>query len=379
MPQDPKQRPPGKRVRVLIVDDSALVRRLLTDMLSSDCSIEVLGAVGDAYAAREKIKALNPDVLTLDVEMPKMDGYTFLRNLMRLRPMPVIVVSSLTEHGASITLDALAAGAVDYLPKPKIDIAPTLALYRDELILKVHAAAAARVRPVATCMPPATEHFEPGSAQPTFPRPHFRSTERIVAVGASTGGTEAVKELLMTLPSDMPGVLIAQHIPKAFSTQFAKRMNACSRMSVCEAEDGQQILPGHAYIAPGDRHLLLERDGSRYICRLDDGEPVNRHRPAVDALFHSVAQQAGANAVGVILTGMGKDGALGLLEMRRAGAPTIVQDEATSVVWGMPGEAVAIGAALHVLPLCSIGAAIYRLAASDAAALKPATGVPLTR
>jgi two-component system chemotaxis response regulator CheB len=247
------------------------------------------------------------------------------------------------------------------------------------LILKVHAAAAARVRPVATCMPPATEHFEPGSAQPTFPRPHFRSTERIVAVGASTGGTEAVKELLMTLPSDMPGVLIAQHIPKAFSTQFAKRMNACSRMSVCEAEDGQQILPGHAYIAPGDRHLLLERDGSRYICRLDDGEPVNRHRPAVDALFHSVAQQAGANAVGVILTGMGKDGALGLLEMRRAGAPTIVQDEATSVVWGMPGEAVAIGAALHVLPLCSIGAAIYRLAASDAAALKPATGVPLTR
>jgi two-component system, chemotaxis family, protein-glutamate methylesterase/glutaminase len=377
MQPDQAARAPGKRVRVLIVDDSALVRRLLTDMLSSDRTIEVLGAVGDAYAAREKIKALNPDVLTLDVEMPKMDGYTFLKNLMRLRPMPVIMISSLTEHGASITLDALAAGAVDYLPKPKIDIAATLAAYRDELILKVHAAACARVRPITTSTPHSTERFGVDAVLPKSPPQHLRTTERIVAVGASTGGTEAVKELLMGFPSDTPGVLITQHIPKAFSAQFAKRMNTCSRMSVCEAEDGQQILPGHAYIAPGDRHLLLERDGSRYICRLDDGKPVNRHKPAVDVLFRSVAQQAAANAVGVILTGMGKDGALGLLEMRQAGAPTIVQDEATSVVWGMPGEAVAIGAASHVLPLCSISAAICRLAASDGATLKPDTPVPL--
>jgi two-component system chemotaxis response regulator CheB len=351
---------------VLIVDDSALVRRLLTDMLSSDRSIEVLGAVGDAYAAREKIKALNPDVLTLDVEMPKMDGYTFLKNLMRLRPMPVIMVSSLTEHGAAITLDALAAGAVDYLPKPKIDVAAALETYRDELITKVLAAASARVSPItSSSLLQTTERFGVDEVVAKSAPHHFRTTERIVAVGASTGGTEAVKELLMGFAPDTPGVLITQHIPKAFSAQFAKRMNACCRMSVCEAQDGQRILQGHAYIAPGDRHLLLERDGSRYICRLDDGKPVNRHKPAVDVLLRSVAQQAGGNAIGVILTGMGKDGAQGLLEMRQAGAPTIVQDEATSVVWGMPGEAFAMGAACQVLPLSSISAAVHRLAQSD--------------
>lgn len=358
---------------MLIVDDSALVRRLLTDMLSSDRSIEVLGAVGDAYAARDKIKALNPDVLTLDVEMPKMDGYTFLKNLMRLRPMPVIMVSSLTEHGAAITLDALAAGAVDYLPKPKIDVAAALETYRDELILKIRAAASARVRPTASSTLQTTERFGVDEVLPKSAPHHFRTSERIIAVGASTGGTEAVKELLMGFAPDTPGVLIAQHIPKAFSAQFAKRMNACCRMSVCEAQDGQQILPGHAYIAPGDRHLLLERDGARYICRLDDGKPVNRHKPAVDVLLRSVAQQAAGNAIGVILTGMGKDGALGLLEMRLAGAPTIVQDEATSVVWGMPGEAVAIGAASQVLPLGSISAAVYRLATSDHGAAQART------
>ncbi len=351
---------------MLIVDDSALVRRLLVDMLSSDRSIEVLGTAGDAYGARAKIKALNPDVLTLDVEMPKMDGVTFLKNLMRLRPMPVVMISSLTEHGAEITLDALAAGAVDYLPKPKIDIAATLAGYRAELIAKVKVAASTRVRALnARRLEPMLSHGTEAVLPKAAPL-HFRTTDRIIAVGASTGGTEAIKELLMGFEPDTPGVMIAQHIPKAFSLPFARRMNSCCRMTVCEAEDGQQVLPGHVYIAPGDRHLLLVRDGARYVCRLDDGLPVNRHKPSVDVLFRSVAQHAGRNAAGVLLTGMGKDGAIGLGEMREAGAHTVAQDEATSVVWGMPGEAVALGAASEVLPLGSISGAIYRVTADAA-------------
>jgi two-component system chemotaxis response regulator CheB len=362
---------PQKRIRVLIVDDSALVRRLLTDMLSSDPGVEVLGTAGDAYMAREKIKALNPDVITLDVEMPKMDGITFLRNLMRLRPMPVIMVSSLTEHGADITLDALAAGAVDYFPKPKIDIAATLTEYRDELVAKIKAAAGARVRAIHSkpaLDPQSLEKYDVEALLPKTAAQHFRTTDQIIAIGASTGGTEAIKAVLMGFEPDTPGVLIVQHIPKAFSTPFAKRMNDCCRMAVCEAEDGQQVLPGHAYIAPGDRHLMLVRDGARYVCRLDDGVPVNRHKPSVDVLFRSVAQQAGTNAVGVILTGMGKDGAIGLREMREAGAPTIAQDEASCVVWGMPGEAVAIGAAAHVLPLDEISEAVSRLGAANSPA-----------
>ncbi len=356
---------------MLIVDDSALVRRLLTQMLSSEREFEVLGAAGDAYAAREKIKMLNPDVLTLDVEMPKMDGVTFLRNLMRLRPMPVVMVSSLTEHGADITLDALAAGAVDYMAKPKIDIAATFAGYRDELVAKIKAAAKARVRPIRTGVESAARIPARQDVDAVLPKAsprHFRTTDRVIAIGASTGGTEAIKEVLMGCAPDTPGIMIAQHIPKAFSTPFAKRMDACCRMAVCEAEDGQQVLPGHVYIAPGDRHLLLVRDGARYVCRLDDGTPVNRHKPSVDVLFRSVAQQAGSNAIGVILTGMGKDGAIGLKDMREAGASTIAQDEATSVVWGMPGEAVARGAAERILPLEAISEAVMQLAADDASA-----------
>jgi two-component system chemotaxis response regulator CheB len=363
-----------QRIRVLIVDDSALVRRLLTEMLSSDPSIDVVGTAGDAYAAREKIKALNPDVLTLDVEMPKMDGVTFLRNLMRLRPMPVIMVSTLTEHGAGITLDALAAGAVDYLPKPGIDIAATLGEYREELLTMVKAAASARVRAIhASVAAPIAERYGVEAVLPKTRLLHFRTTDRIIAIGASTGGTEAIKEVLMGFEPDAPGIMIAQHIPKAFSTPFAKRMNNCCRLTVYEAADGQQVLPGHVYIAPGDRHLLLVRDGARYVCRLDDGLPVNRHKPSVDVLFRSVAQQAGSNAVGVILTGMGQDGALGLKEMRDAGAETIAQDEATSVVWGMPGEAVAMNAACHVLPLPAISGAVDRLAGEPRAAAQAAS------
>ncbi len=345
---------------MLIVDDSALVRRLLTDMLAGIDDIEVLGTAGDAYAARGKIKSLNPDVLTLDVEMPRMDGITFLRNLMRLRPMPVIMVSSLTERGADVTLDALAAGAIDFMPKPRIDVAARLVEYRDELVTMLRVAATTQVRAI---------HAQPRHGvevviAKTAPR-HFRTTERIIAIGASTGGTEAIKEVLLGLEPDTPGVLITQHIPKAFSISFAARMDRLCRMTVCEATDGQQVLTGHAYIAPGDRHLKLARDGARYICCLDDGPAVNRHKPSVDVLFRSVAQEAGRNAIGAILTGMGRDGARGLLEMREAGAATIAQDEATSLVWGMPGEAVALRAAGDVLPLEGISQAVLRLCAES--------------
>jgi two-component system chemotaxis response regulator CheB len=357
----PKTIPSGqanRRIKVLIVDDSALVRRLLTEMLSSDPSITVLGTANDAYDAREKIKALNPDVLTLDVEMPRMDGITFLRNLMRLRPMPVIMVSSLTDKGAEVTLDALSIGAVDYLPKPKIDLAATLADYKEELIAKVKAAASSRVRASSTAASASADAIH----AKRDPQRQLRTTERIIAIGASTGGTEAIKEVLIRMPPDTPGIVITQHIPKLFSGAFARRIDACCQVSVCEAEDGQQILRGHAYIAPGDMHLLVERDGARYVCRLDEGPPVNRHKPSVDVLFRSVAEQAGRNAIGVILTGMGKDGALGLKEMRDAGSRTIAQDEATSVVWGMPGEAVAVGGAADVLPLDNIWSRVLQLA-----------------
>ncbi len=358
---------PSRRIRVLIVDDSALVRGLLTDMLRQDPQIEVVGTASDAHVARERIKTLNPDVLTLDVEMPKMDGLTFLRNLMRLRPMPVVMVSSLTERGADVTLDALAIGAVDYLPKPKTDVAATLGDYASELIEKIKTASIASVRALDPQRAAALAVRPSLSADAVLPRATgrpIRTTDRIIAIGASTGGTEAIKDVLVGLPPDMPGIVIAQHIPKAFSTPFARRMNDNCSLTVCEAEDGQQILAGHVYIAPGDRHLLVVRDGGHYACRLDDGEPVNRHKPSVDVLFRSVAGSAGPSAIGVILTGMGKDGARGLLEMREAGSITAAQDEATSVVWGMPGEAVHVGAAQHVLPLLDIPRQLVEFAAA---------------
>jgi two-component system, chemotaxis family, protein-glutamate methylesterase/glutaminase len=359
-----------RRIKVLIVDDSALVRSLLTDILRADPGIEVVGVASDAHIAREKIKALNPDVLTLDVEMPKMDGITFLKNLMRLRPMPVVMVSSLTERGADVTLDALALGAVDYLSKPKIDLAATLKDSGDELIDKIRAASKASVRAldprraaaIATNIATKAAHSTDAVLPKAPPPKQLRTTDRIIAIGASTGGTEAIKEVLMRLPPDTPGVVIAQHIPKAFSGPFAKRMNDCCQVTVYEAQDGQQVLAGHAYIAPGDKHLMVVRDGARYVCRLDDGVPVNRHKPSVDVLFRSVAQNAGRNAIGAILTGMGKDGARGLKEMLDAGSRTIAQDEATSVVWGMPGEAVSLGAAQYVLALETVAGKILSLA-----------------
>jgi len=346
------------KIKVLIVDDSALVRQILTEILSSDRQIEVVGTAPDPIAARDKIKRLNPDVLTLDVEMPKMDGITFLNNLMRLRPMPVIMISSLTEKGADITLQALELGAVDFVEKPKIDVAHQLEAYTHEIIQKIKAAAGAKIRAIAD---KPLEHLKVApkySADAIISKNanigSFKTTDKIIAIGASTGGTEAIKDVLVQMPADSPGIVITQHIPAQFSGPFANRMNGCTAMNVCEAKDGQQILPGHVYIAPGHSHLLVERDGARFICRLNDGPPVNRHKPSVDVLFRSVAQNVGANAVGAILTGMGDDGAKGLKEMLEAGAPTVAQDEKTSVVWGMPGEAVKLGAAQHILPLQKI-------------------------
>ena len=327
-------------VRVLVVDDSALVRALMTELLGADPGIEVVGTASDPYIAREKIKQLAPDVLTLDIEMPRMDGLTFLRNLMRLRPMPVLMVSSLTESGAKVTLEALALGAVDFVAKPRIDIARGLAEYGSVLVEKVKHAAQARVARIA---PAPVTHCEGPIG--------YRTTERLLAIGASTGGTEAIREVLEQMPADAPATVIVQHIPAAFSGAFAERLDRHSRMTVMEACDRQQLLAGHAYVAPGGRHLRVVRSGARWLCRLGEDDPVRRHRPSVDVLFQSVAEHAGRNASAALLTGMGDDGAAGLLAMRRAGAHTIAQDEASSVVWGMPGAAVANGAAEDVVPL----------------------------
>lgn len=354
-----------QRKKVLIVDDSALVRQLLTDLLAGDRELEIVGSAGDPFAAREKIKRLNPDVITLDVEMPRMDGITFLENLMRLRPMPVVMVSSLTQKGAEVTLRALELGAVDFVAKPKVDVAGTLSGYADELIAKVKTAAGANVcrrvdRGSGIAPKLSADAVLPARAKPGV---MLRTTERVIAIGASTGGTEALRELLCALPPDAPAIVISQHIPAAFSKAFAERLNKAAAMAVREAQDGEYLLPGHAYLSPGDRHLLVERDGARYRCRLSDGPPVNRHRPSVDVMFRSVAQKVGPNAIGVILTGMGDDGARGLKEMRDGGASTVAQDEASSVVWGMPGSAVKLGAAERVEALQHIPAVLLELAA----------------
>ncbi len=349
-----------RKIRVLVVDDSALMRRLLTDLLTSDEKIEVVGTAPDAYIARDKIKALNPDVLTLDVEMPRMDGVTFLSNLMRLRPMPVVIVSTLAEAGADLTLRALEIGAVDFVTKPKTDVAHTLEDYAEEITSKVKAAAASDVSAIVRRLESRGRARELATTAG-----RLRTTDKLIAIGASTGGTEAIKEVLTRMPADSSGVVIVQHIPPVFSRSFANRMNDICALAVCEASDGQKILPGHVYIAPGDRHLSILRDGATYRCALHDSEPVNRHKPAVDVLFDSVAKHAGENSVGVVLTGMGRDGAKGLLRMREQGARTVVQDEKSSIVWGMPGAAVNVGAAESVLPLENIAAKALSLSRSD--------------
>ncbi|WP_455221188.1 protein-glutamate methylesterase/protein-glutamine glutaminase [Kaarinaea lacus] len=350
-----------QKIKVLIIDDSALIRKVLTGILNSARDIEVVGTAPDPLIAREKIKALNPDVLTLDVEMPKMDGISFLANLMRLRPMPVVMVSSLTDKGADVTLQALELGAIDFVSKPKLDLVEGLQSYADDIIEKVRIAAKANIRTYLTPRLVAPQKFSADAIlKSKNTKKHFSTTDKIVAIGASTGGTEAIKHILSGLPANSPGIVITQHIPETFSKPFAERMDRSSAMTVFEATDGQQILAGHVYIAPGDKHLMIERSGARYVCRLHDGPPVNRHKPSVDVMFRSVAQNVGPNAVGVLLTGMGNDGALGLKEIHESGAPTIIQDQKSSVVWGMPGEAFKLGAVDMIMSIDDIAEQILK-------------------
>jgi two-component system, chemotaxis family, protein-glutamate methylesterase/glutaminase len=339
----------GKKIRVLIIDDSALVRSLLTEIVSAESDMEVVGAARDPLAARSLVRELNPDVITLDVEMPRMNGLEFLDKLMRLRPTPVVMISSLTQSGAEATLRALELGAVDFVAKPRLGIAEGFVGTAAEIAAKIRAAACSRMR-----APRAAER-----SPALLPSRTAAGTQRLVCIGASTGGTEAVREILETFPGDAPATLITLHMPAEFTGRFAARLDGICRPRVSEAQDGERVLPGHAYVAPGGRHLTLKRNGSGYVVRIHDDPPVNRHRPSVDVLFDSAADQAGADAIGVLLTGMGKDGARGLLAMRDTGAWTIAQDEATSVVFGMPREAIAIGAAQEVLPIEAVGAAIF--------------------
>ncbi len=338
-------------IKVLIIDDSALIRQLLTSIINSKVDMRVVGAAPDPIVAREMIKARNPDVLTLDIEMPKMDGLAFLEKLMRLRPTPVVMISSLTDRGSEITLRALELGAVDFITKPKIDISRGLQQYTDDIAEKIRAAASAKVKPVTYAKVEA--RYTADAVLPSLANT-ISSTEKLIIVGASTGGTEAIKEVLVKLPPDCPGILIAQHMPEAFTNAFAKRLDGLCRISVKEATNGERILPGHAYIAPGHSHLLLKRSGANYVTELNDGPPVNRHRPSVDVLFRSAANNAGKNAIGIILTGMGKDGAAGMLEMKQAGAYNFSQDETSCVVFGMPKEAIASGGVDEVVPLKDI-------------------------
>lgn len=347
-------------IKVVVIDDSALIRQLLTQIINSHADMTVVGAAPDPLVAREMIKALNPDVLTLDVEMPKMDGLDFLERLMRLRPTPVLMISSLTEEGSEIALRALELGAVDFIAKPKLDIVRTMETYSQDIAEKIRIAARAKV--FQRTAAPAKE----SSGRAAVGLGKMGTTEQILAVGASTGGTEATKEFLMQLPPDCPGILIAQHMPETFTKSYAERLNrCCPRLTIREAIDGERILPGHAYVAPGHSHLRIKRSGANYVTQLDKSAPVNRHRPSVDVLFNSVAEVAGVNAVGVILTGMGRDGAEGMLAMRQAGARNFAQDEASCVVFGMPKAALEVGAIDEVLPLSEIGNRVvaYLLAA----------------
>ena len=337
-------------IKVLIVDDSPLVRQLLTHLLSDAPGIRVVGTAEDPYVARDLIKKLHPDVLTLDIEMPKMDGIAFLRNLMKLKPMPVIMVSTLTEKGAAVTLEALSIGAIDFILKPKSDLTNRLIEYRDELIEKIHFASKSKIRPHTAIPKPSV-----ASAKASY------SQSKVIAIGASTGGTEAIQRLICQLPSDISPIVIAQHIPAAFSTSFAKRLNNNASMTVIEAQGGELLTPGTAYLAPGCAHLVIERKGMSLYTKLLDTEPVNRHKPSVDVLFDSVAESVGKSALGVILTGMGKDGAKGLLNMKNKGCYTVAQDEASSVVWGMPGAAVDIKANSEVLHIDRIPAKLLSL------------------
>jgi two-component system chemotaxis response regulator CheB len=356
------------KTRVVVVDDSALVRSLLTEIINRQSDMECIGSAADPIVAREMIRNLNPDVITLDVEMPRMDGIDFLSKLMRLRPMPVVMVSTLTERGAEVTLKALELGAIDFVAKPKIGVADGLKNLAQEITDKVRVAAKARIhKPSAATLaaastpaavrPPMGQnagHGAPSQATTVASALGRLSTEKIIFIGASTGGTEATKEVLLGLPHDAPAVVITQHMPPGFTKSYATRLDGLCKIRVKEAVDGERVLPGHAYIAPGGMHLSVDKSGANYVARVTNEDPVNRHKPSVEVLFKSAAKLVGRNAVGIMLTGMGADGAKAMREMKDAGAYCIAQDEQSCVVFGMPREAIAAGAVHEVLPLSKI-------------------------
>ena len=356
----------SKKIRVIVVDDSALVRSLLAEIINRQSDMECIGTANDPLIAREIIRELNPDVITLDVEMPRMDGIDFLGRLMRLRPMPVVMISTLTERGAEVTMKALELGAVDFVSKPRVGLANGLNELATQIVDKIRVAAVAQVRraprvpaPVRTAAGAA--NAAASSAAPASPSMSLLgrlSTEKLIFIGASTGGTEAIKEILVNLPADCPAIVITQHMPPGFTTSFAARLNSLCQITVKEAVNGERILPGHAYIAPGGKQFHIARSGANYVAVVDDGPPVNRHKPSVEVLFKSAATVLGRNAYAIMLTGMGADGAAAMREMKDAGSYNYVQDEASCIVFGMPREAIARGAADEVLPLTQIAPAL---------------------
>lgn len=355
-----------KKIRVVVVDDSALVRSLLTEIINKQADMVCVGAANDPLIAREMIRELDPDVLTLDIEMPKMDGLDFLGRLMRLRPMPVVMISTLTERGAEVTMKALELGAVDFVPKPRVGLADGIKELAGNIVDKIRVAAAAKVfRGERAPAISAGVAKLPVSSSPYMSFGRI-STEKLIFIGASTGGTEAIKEILVRLPADSPGVVITQHMPPGFTTSFAARLNGLCQITVQEAVSGARVLPGHAYIAPGGKQFRVEKSGANYICVVEDGELVNRHRPSVEVLFLSAAKVAGRNAFGIMLTGMGNDGAKAMKEMKDAGSYNYVQDEASCIVFGMPREAILCGAADEILPLTDIASALLLRLKGDA-------------
>jgi two-component system, chemotaxis family, protein-glutamate methylesterase/glutaminase len=340
-------------IKVLIVDDSALVRSLLSEIIHHAPGFVLVGAAPDAFVARDMVNQFSPDVITLDIEMPRMDGLSFLEKLMAARPTPVIMISTLTESGAEATMRAFELGAVDFIPKPKLGIAEGLRDYEELILEKLKAAAKANVKKLKR-----TNVHERAMGDQKLVANRIHSTEKIIAIGASTGGTEAIKDLLLQLPAAVPGIVMTQHMPPGFTRTYAERLNKITRLHVVEAKGGERILPGHAYLAPGGYHLLVVRSGADYVTKLSDAEPVHRHRPAADVMMASVAAAGGKNVIGILLTGMGKDGAQGMLDIRNHGGYTFAQDEASCVVYGMPKEAVALGGVDQTVELDKMGAAL---------------------